>query len=59
MSNFLNDVQDAIEQLESIRESIIQISATDENRAKLDQAYAGVASAIAGLSGLVECEVAV
>jgi len=45
MNNLLTEVQDAIEQLESIREAIIQLEATEANRAKLDEAYAGVASA--------------
>jgi len=54
MNNLLHEAESAIDQLESIREAIIQLEATEANRSKLDQAYAGVASAIAGLSGLVD-----
>ena len=55
--NLLQQAESAIEALELIRAAIIQIEATEANRAKLDQAYNGVASAIRGLSGLVGSEV--
>jgi chemotaxis methyl-accepting protein methylase len=57
MNNLLQQTESTIEALESIRESIIQIEATDANREILDEAYAGVVSAIAGLSKLVGMEV--
>jgi hypothetical protein len=51
-SELLEAIDNALPNLEDIREGIIQVEATNANRAALDGAYSAVADAIGTLEAL-------
>ena len=56
MCNLIEATENAIESLQNVRESIIQIEATTANRTILDRSYAAVVEAIEQLSQLSRSE---